>query len=157
MQPTQAVFTGVRRTADAFVEALALATLAGLVLDPFRPGAAPLLVLSGGRTPGNPVSEPQAMRDICVAQGVPAAALVLDEQGQTTAATVACVAALARARGWRQVLAVSHDYHLARIRLLGQRAGLALRTVPARETRPQGWKVAAVAREALAWTVAWLG
>ena len=122
----------------------------------WRRGAAPVLVLSGGRGGGAPVSEPEAMRAIALAEGVPAAALVLDERGATTAATVANAAALCRERGWRRVLAVSHDYHLARIRLLAGRAGLSVLTVPAGETCPGGWKVAATAREVVAWAAAWL-
>lgn len=119
-------------------------------------GAAPVLVLSGGRAPGAAVSEPQAMRTIALAHGVPDAALLLDEDGVTTAASVDNVAALARARGWRRIFAVSHDYHLARIRLLGDRARVPLRTVPAEETCPAGWKAAACAREVVAWSAAWL-
>ena len=119
-------------------------------------GAAPLLVLSGGRAPGAAVSEPRAMRALALAHGVPESALVLDEQGPTTAATVENVAGLAPARGWGRILAVSHDYHLARIRLLGDRAGIVLRTVPAEETCPAGWKWAARAREVVAWGAAWL-
>jgi uncharacterized SAM-binding protein YcdF (DUF218 family) len=96
------------------------------------------------------------MRAIALSAGVPESALLLDEGGGTTAATVRNVAALARARGWQRIFAVSHDYHLARIRLLGDRAGVPLRTVPAEETCPAGWKWAACAREVVAWGAAWL-
>ena len=111
---------------------------------------------AAARGPGAPVSEPEAMRAIALARGIPASALVLDERGADTAATLANVAALGRARGWRRVVAVSHDYHLARIRLLSERAGLSVRTVPAVETCPPGWKVVARAREVVAWAAAWM-
>ena len=121
----------------------------------WKAGLAPVLVLSGGHGEGAPVSEPEAMRAIARAEGVPDAALVLDEGGADTAATVRFAARAARERGWRRVLVVSHDYHLARVRLLADRAGLVVRTVPAAETRPGGWKVAATARELLAWAATW--
>jgi uncharacterized SAM-binding protein YcdF (DUF218 family) len=154
-------------TADAIVvfgsKVQADGTPSGSLLDRtesacrlWRSGVAPLLVLSGGRGAGAPVSEPAAMKAIAVARGVPEAAIVLDEEGVSTSATIGNAAAMARERGWSRVVAVSHDYHCARIRLLGARAGLAVRTSPARETVPAGWKTWAVAREAVAWAAAWL-
>lgn len=158
VQAAGAVDYGVARTADAIVvfgsKVSADGTPSGSLLDRtvtacrlWKRGAAPVLVFSGGLGVGAPVSEPEAMRAIALAEGVPAEAIVLDEEGWTTAATVANAASLARERGWRRVFAVSHDYHLARIRLLGDRAGLPVRTVPAVETCSPGWKVFATARE----------
>jgi uncharacterized SAM-binding protein YcdF (DUF218 family) len=115
-----------------------------------------VIVLSGGHGRDAPISEPEAMRAIALAEGVPESALVLDEQGLDTQASIENTRVLARDRSWHRVLAVSHDYHLARIRLLGDRAGLAVRTVPATETFSPAWKVRPVAREVLAWAAAWL-
>jgi uncharacterized SAM-binding protein YcdF (DUF218 family) len=123
----------------------------------WRDGLAPVLVLSGGRDRDAVASEPEAMRAVARAQGVPDAALVLDEGGVDTAATVRFAAALARDRGWRRVLVVSHDYHLARVRLLADREGLAVRTVPATESAAASWKHAARAREVRAYHAAWAG
>jgi uncharacterized SAM-binding protein YcdF (DUF218 family) len=162
-----AVDHGARRDADAIVvfgsKVNADGTPSGSLRDRtvtacdlWKRGAAPVLVLSGGRGAGAPVSEPQAMRRIALAEGVPESALLLDEGGATTAATVRDVFELAKDRAWRRVLAVSHDYHLARIRLLFDRVRLPVLTVPARETCDSRWKLAASAREVLAFTAAWL-
>ena len=122
----------------------------------WREGLAPVVILSGGHGADAPVSEPQAMRRLALDAGVPASALVLDEGGVDTAASVRFAARLARERGWRRVLVVSHDYHLARVRLLAAREGLVVRTVPATETRgPLMWKCTAIPREVLAWAAAW--
>ena len=122
----------------------------------WREGLAPVLVLSGGRDPAVPASEPEVMRRIAHDEGVPDAALILDEDGVNTAASVRFVAGLARERGWHRVLAVSHGYHLARVRLLADREGLVVRTVPAAETAPWGWKMWAVPREVAAYAAAWV-
>lgn len=119
-------------------------------------GLAPVLVLSGGRGADAPVSEPAAMARLCRDAGLPERALIEDLSGLTTEASLHTLALLARERGWREVLVVSHDYHLARVRLLAAREGLSVRTVPARETCPGGWKVAAGAREVVAYLAAWL-
>ncbi len=121
----------------------------------WREGLAPRIVLSGGRDPGAVASEPEAMRRIALAEGVPDEALVLDETGVDTASSVRFTARLARERGWGRVLAVSHDYHLARVRLLAAREGLVVRTVPARETCSGRWKPFAVVREVAAYLAAW--
>lgn len=118
-------------------------------------GWAPVLVLSGGRDRTSGVSEPEAMRRIALDAGVPDEALVLDETGADTAASVRFTARLARGRNWFRVLVVSNDYHLARVRLLADREGLLVRTVPARETAAKGWKAFAIPREVVAWAGAW--
>ena len=96
------------------------------------------------------------MARLCRDAGLPERALIEDLSGLTTEASLHTLALLARERGWREVLVVSHDYHLARVRLLAAREGLSVRTGPARETCPGGWKVAAGAREVVAYLAAWL-
>lgn len=121
----------------------------------WREGLAPVVILSGGHGADAPVSEPEAMRTLALEAGVPEGALVLDESGVDTAASVRFAARLARERGWRRVLVVSHDYHLARTRLLAEREGLVVRTVPAHETHGPLWKCTAIPREVLALAAAW--
>ena len=111
------------------------------------------LVLSGGRDPAAPLSEPACMARIAIEAGVPREALVLDEQGRTTAASLASVGRLAAERGWTRILMVSHDYHLARISLASRRAGLGAVTVPAREARPLLAKPWFVLREMAAYAL----
>lgn len=122
----------------------------------YQRGLAPVLVFSGGHGPGAPISEPEAMRRMAAAAGVPADAIVLDEAGLNTAATVANTAAMAQMRGWRAVMMVSHDYHCARIKLASARQGLVAYTVPAVEPQVLAKKVWFVARELVAWAWYWV-
>lgn len=124
-------------------------------IDLWKRGLAPRLLLSGGRDAGARVSEPEAMRRLALEAGVPEEALVLDESGATSERSIAFAAAAAGERGWRRVLVVSHDYHLARLRLLAGRAGLEVATVPARESHPWPAKPWAVAREVVAYLAWW--
>ena len=87
---------------------------------------------------------------------MPAERIILDERCVNTAATIANAAVLARERGWRQVLMVSHNYHLSRISMLSHRAGLAACTIPAHETRPLMLKPYYVQRELAAWVYYYL-
>lgn len=101
----------------------------------WRDGRAPLLVLSGGPGDGA-VHETEAMAALARAEGVPDEAIVRDRDGTNTRATVANVAALLRSRGLHTTLAVSHSYHLPRVKMAFDRAGVGAYTVPARESRP---------------------
>jgi uncharacterized SAM-binding protein YcdF (DUF218 family) len=154
--------TDYRRPADAIVvfgagvysdgtpsQALYDRTRTGCLL--YQQGLAKSLVFSGGRDSGSVCSEPQAMRQIAMDMGIADDAIVLDEAGVSTQATVDNVATLAPQRGWRSVLAVSHDYHLSRIKLLSVRAGLRAYTVPAEETRRLVAKPYFIQRELAAW------
>ena len=156
--------TDYRRSADAAVvfgaavrpdgaPSLALLDRTRTACALYHEGRVRYLVLSGGRDPRAPISEPVCMAQIARAQGVPESALVLDERGRTTRASLDELARLTRARGWERTLLVSHDYHLARIALGARRRALRAFTVPARQSRPWVGKPAFVAREvaALLW------
>jgi uncharacterized SAM-binding protein YcdF (DUF218 family) len=102
-----------------------------------RAGYAPRLVLSGA------ADEVPVMRRLAVEAGVPPAALVLDPEGVNTWAT------LRRLRE-RRVIAVSHYYHLARIKLAARRLGIACATAPCVMTRRLAREPWFVAREGAA-------
>src|SRR4051812_37301177 len=85
-------------------------------------GLAPVVVCSGGWT--GSVSEAGAMRD-ALTGSVPDEAIVLDEQGCSTRATVA------RAAGFGRVLLVSSPWHVHRVRAEARRQGLDAQVVGA--------------------------
>jgi uncharacterized SAM-binding protein YcdF (DUF218 family) len=118
---------------------LALYDRAQTAIDLYRRGLVSKLVMSGGvdrYSDGSSVSEPQTCRRLALAAGVPAEDIIVDERGVNSWATVVNVKRMAERRGWRSVLLVSHYYHLPRLRLAADRAGLrSARTVPARQTR----------------------
>ncbi len=109
-----------------------------------REGVARWLLFSGGPGPGR-VHETEAMRRYARARGIAADRILLDPKGLSTKDTVENTVRLLRA--WEApgksapprahtVLAVSHFYHLPRIKLTYARAGQEVYTVPAEETVP---------------------
>jgi len=128
-----AVVLGARAYADGRPSlALYDRTMTGVEL--YRRGLVGKLVVSGAVGPSG-VSEPRVMRRLAVAKGVRPQDVILDELGVNSWATVLGARRLAARRGWRRVLLVSHYYHLPRLRLAADRAGLVARTVPCRQTR----------------------
>lgn len=93
---------------------------------------APVLIFSGGNE--RPTDEPTVMKRLAVEMGVPAAAIVLDPGGLNTDATVNNCRRLLPAMHAARVLAVSHFYHLPRVKMTFARAGIDVCTVPAEQT-----------------------
>lgn len=152
--------TDYRRPADAVVVFGARAYKDGRLSDAlqdrirtacnlYRDGLAKRLVLSGGRGDG-PVTEAEAMRGYALKQGVRAEDIFIDNEGVNTEATVRNTTPLFQQWHAKRVLAVSHFYHLPRIKLAYQRAGVEVWTVPAHQHRFLGQIPFNMAREVAA-------
>jgi len=126
--------TDYRRPADVIVvfgakafpdgtlsDALADRVVTGCEL--YRAGLAPHLFFSGG--PG----EPEAMQRLALRLGVPRNAILDDPRGVNTESTVRNTMTLLHPP---RILAVSHFYHLPRVKMTYQRYGATVYTVPSR-------------------------
>lgn len=100
--------------------------------DLYHEGLVAHLIMSGGPGRGD-VHETKAMRDFAVKLGVPSESILIDTLGLSTDETVTNTIPLFRKHGFTRVLAVSHFFHLPRIKLAYQRAGVNVFTVPARQ------------------------
>lgn len=121
------VVFGAALHADGPSPTLRLRTLHAAEL--YRQGLAPRVVCSGAV--GDTGSEPVAMAALLREQGVPEDAIVLDEDGITTRATIANLAKLGGG-AWRTVLAVSSSFHVYRIVEEAARQGITALPAPAR-------------------------
>ena len=137
--------TDYRRQADVIVvfgcliradgtPSMALADRVRTGVELYQAGLANRLIFSGGPGEG-PTHETEAMRRLAMQLGVPASAIEVDLDGLNTQATVRNVVAQDWESGRPRVLAVSHFYHLPRIKLCFRRAGWEVFTVPANESR----------------------
>jgi vancomycin permeability regulator SanA len=137
-------YTDYRRPADVIVvfgcrvysdgrPSQALADRMGTACELYRQGLAPRLIVSGGPGDGA-IHETATMKRLAIEAGVPESAITVDEAGVTTHATVLNTSALIQKLGVRRVLAVSHFYHLPRMKMDYQQQGIDVYTVPARES-----------------------
>ncbi len=117
----------------------------------YQQGAAPLVIVTGGRAPGDMMTEAEAARDYLIEQGVPAEAIALENDGRTSWESMQGVAALLRERNLSRVLLVSDGFHLLRVKLMARDLGLTPFGAPAAESpigrRPAG-EFSYVVREA---------
>jgi uncharacterized SAM-binding protein YcdF (DUF218 family) len=106
-------------------------------------GRAPLIILSGGGE--GTTSEAQVMARAIAKLGIPASALVLEEQSQNTADNARYTAELAERSGIGSVLLVTSSLHMPRAHMQFRRAGLEVVPVPVPELASRH-----------AWTERWL-
>ena len=133
-RPAEAIVVfGARANADG-TPSDALADRVRTACSLYRAGFAPRIIMSGGPGAGQ-ASEPQVMRALAQRLGVPAAAIIEDPAGVNTEATVQNTMRILSAPPAR-VLAVSHFYHLPRIKLAYQRRSVEAFTVPSEDTVP---------------------
>ncbi len=118
----------------------------------YRQGLVKKIIISGGPGDGA-ITEAEAGRRLCLQLGIAGTDLIMDDLGLNTAATIRNVRAISASLGAGRILVVSHFYHLPRVKLSFQRAGIDVFTVPADE-RHMFWKMPYfIAREtAAAWS-----
>lgn len=96
----------------------------------YAQGLAPLIVCTGGQGDETVPSEAAVACGLIADTGVPAAALLLEDQSHSTEENALYTAALLGPRAAGPVIVVSDSYHLYRAGLLFGRAGLAAYTSP---------------------------
>ena len=124
--------------AKAHTDGTPLKALADLVrtgCQLYHAGLAPQIIISGGLGDGD-VDETESMRRFARSLDVPDEAILLDPHGWNTRLTAEHSSELLDELGARRVLAVSHFYHLPRIKQAFQREGRDVFTVPAEQTEP---------------------
>jgi uncharacterized SAM-binding protein YcdF (DUF218 family) len=80
----------------------------------YRRGLAPVMVLTGGKRTEDRMTEAQAARDYVVRAGVPATAILMEDEGSNTRTSLANTAGLLSAHGLRSAILVSDPTHLLR-------------------------------------------
>lgn len=96
-------------------------------------GIAPVIIVTGGKIPGDNFTESEASRDYLVDLGVPEDAILLENEGRTTQSSLQRTAQIARDNGIQSVVIVSDGFHLFRSKLIADRNGLDAYGTPVRD------------------------
>ena len=91
-------------------------------VDLYHKGYAPYLLVSGGGE--DEWSEAHAMARWAQERGVPEDRIILDVEGDTTRHTAKNTAKVMQERGFEKALVVSQWYHVSRVRLALEQAGI---------------------------------
>jgi uncharacterized SAM-binding protein YcdF (DUF218 family) len=93
-------------------------------IELWQAGYAPVLVVTGGKMPGDGYTEAEAAWAYLTDAGVPAEAIVTENAASDTWESMRGIAALLQPRGIDEVIVVSDGFHLFRARLMARDVGL---------------------------------
>jgi uncharacterized SAM-binding protein YcdF (DUF218 family) len=115
----------------------------------YRARIAPVVVLTGGRQPGDRFTEASAGAAYLRRTGIPGSALQLETDGHNSWQSLAAAARFLRREGITEVVLVSSPYHSLRVERIAHEVGLHGRASPATDA-PDGATLGHLAHETLA-------
>ncbi len=117
----------------------------------WQQGLAPVIICTGGK-PGNRTrAEADACAELLRGEGVPAEAILLDDQSRSTEENALYTKAILEEQGWHTAIIVSDGYHLFRANHLFVNQGIQVYTSPVTEGQPSMFEYAVfVGREIVA-------
>ncbi len=105
----------------------------------YRAGDVGKIVVTGGLSPEDDLSEAVASRNWLEAAGVPESDIVLEDQSRTTFENFELAKPLLERAGIEDVLIVSDPLHMRRAKLIADRTGIAADTSPTRTSLYRSW------------------
>jgi uncharacterized SAM-binding protein YcdF (DUF218 family) len=114
-------------------------------LDLWNQGLAPLMVVTGGKQPGDRFTEASSSAAYLTERGVPADAILQENVAQNSYDSLSGVADLLAFHGAHRVLLVSDPFHSLRIKLTAEELGMEAYVSPTRTSPVRGGQ--AVRRE----------
>ena len=126
-------------------------------LELFKRGLAPLILTTGGAG-GDPMfTEGGVGRAYLTKQGVPAEAIIVEMEGETTMHSTAASAEIMRRMGLKSCIVVSDGYHIFRAKRMLEARGLQAygspRAIPAKASWKDWWLYARQTVGYMLWTV----
>lgn len=104
----------------------------------WRAGVAPVVVVTGGKRPGDRFTEATASATYLHQLGIPDAAILREVQGRNSWDSLAAAAVFLHRRGIRRVVLVSDPFHAARIRAMARELRMEAYTSPTRTSPIRG-------------------
>jgi uncharacterized SAM-binding protein YcdF (DUF218 family) len=93
-------------------------------------GQIPWVMVTGGRQAGDRFSEADASVRYLTAAGIPEAAILVEDQGATTYASLLAASRILRGKGLTEVVVVTDPFHSLRSQLIAREVGLSAVVAP---------------------------
>jgi len=106
--------------------------------DLYERGVAPLVVVTGGKQPGDRFTEAAVGADYLIAHGVPDSAILRETTSRNSWESLRASARFLFPRDLRRVVLVSDPFHSLRIRLTAEEVGFDAVTSPTRDSPIRG-------------------
>jgi uncharacterized SAM-binding protein YcdF (DUF218 family) len=101
-------------------------------VDLYHEGIAPYLVVTGGKLPGDRTTEAATARKWAMQHGVPAEAILGEDEGRSTLESLEGVVGIFREHGLRSAVFVSDETHMLRVLRMATDLGIAAWGSPTR-------------------------
>ncbi|MDQ6928664.1 MAG: YdcF family protein [Actinomycetota bacterium] len=111
-------------------------------IDLYRRKFAPVIVVTGGRLPGDRFTEATASANYLSSHGVPDGNVLREVSGQSSWQSLAATASFLKDRGIKRVLLVSDPFHSYRIGAMADELGLEGHASPTRTSPISGFSAA---------------
>lgn len=105
----------------------------------YRQGYAPLMVVTGGKQPGDVYTEADAGQMYLIARGVPASAILMESQSHDTWDNLKGVQVQLEKRHVKRLLIVSDGFHILRAKLMARALGFTSYGSPAKDSPIRPW------------------
>ena len=106
----------------------------------FKSGQVEKIVVTGGLSPEDDLTEAQASKNWLVAAGVPAEDVLLEDQSRTTIQNLAFAKPVLEQGRIGSVLVVSDPLHMRRAMMIAGRMGISAQPSPTTTSRYQSWQ-----------------
>jgi len=100
--------------------------------DLWKAKYAPAIIVTGGTGDGDKYSESAVARQYLIGRGIPASALLMEQQGRSSYESMVGASTLMQQRGWQRALLVSDPFHMLRLKRMADDLGLTGLTSPTR-------------------------
>jgi uncharacterized SAM-binding protein YcdF (DUF218 family) len=94
-------------------------------IELFKAGVASTFIVTGGKVPGDRTTEAAVAREYAVERGVPAEAILGEDEGRNTLSSLRAVATLMDGHGLRSAVFVSDRTHMLRVLRIADDLGIA--------------------------------
>jgi len=102
----------------------------------YHEGIAPVLIVTGGKLPGDRTTEAEAARAYAVANGVPADAILVEDRSRSTLEQLHTVGSMLREHGLESAVLVSNRTHMLRSLKIARDQGIEAYGSPTTFTSP---------------------
>lgn len=90
----------------------------------YNEGYGEYIIVSGGRGPGEDITEAQAMKDYLVGKGVEPSRIIIEDKSTSTYTNIKYSSEVMKQRGMKSAVIVSNKYHLRRASLMAKSEGI---------------------------------
>lgn len=109
------------------------------VITLYQQGAAPLVMVTGGKQPADRFTEAEASLQYLVDRGIPESAILSESEGRTTYESFEGAAPILESQGIDDIVLVTDPYHSLRSRLIAEGMGLEVDVAATPTSVVQGW------------------